>query len=233
MPEISIIMPSLRPDALSQTLGEFSITDKDSDYEIVVVSPFEVRNQDRVVHMYEEEPQGNNLANDIGYKNSSGQYIIAWSDDSSPTPNCLSNMLAFVKSKEEPFIGAFRVKDQLNQEHSNCCVYDKLYAAWGCASRNTVNMIGGHYDPIFKSHWSDPDMSLRVWAKGGKVEICPNAWVIKRYIEDEVHKSNYEKYFNKDMETFFNRWHNTLGSGIKRDFHSVNKPIFIGVKPIR
>ena len=54
MPEVSIILPSLRPEAVLQRIKEFSITNKDVDYEIVVVSPFTIK-QDRVVHIYEEK----------------------------------------------------------------------------------------------------------------------------------------------------------------------------------
>jgi len=226
MPEISVILPSIRLEEVLQRIKEFSITNQDSDYEIIVVSPFPVKG-DKVVHIA-EEPLGCIHAHNTAYKNSSGKYIAYWGDRASPTTNCLSNMLNFVKSNTDPFIGSFRFKDSRGgRERRQWTVYGKLYAAFGCASRNTINIIGGYFDPIFKAYWVDPDMCLRTWEHGGKVEICPNAWLEVNTFADQIAINNWGKYFDADKEAFFNRWHDKLGKGIRRDFHSVNKPLII------
>lgn len=226
MPEVSIILPSLRPTAVLQRIKEFSITNRDSDYEIVVVSPFTIK-EDRVVHIYEEEQLGSTFANNTAYENSSGEYIVWWADDVYPTTNCLSNMLRFVKSKRDPFIGSFRLR-RGGREKSQWIVYGKLYACLGCASRNTLKLIGGFFDPIFKHYWVDPDMCLRTWEKGGRVEICPDAWVEDENIIDEVRENSWNKYFATDTQTFLNRWHDTLGRGIEKDWRNwriINKTL--------
>ncbi len=172
MPEVSIILPSLRPEAVLQRIKEFSITNKDVDYEIVVVSPFTIK-QDRVVHIYEEKQLGTVHAHNIAYKNSSGEYVVWWADYTSPTTNCLSNMLSFIKGRKEPFIGSFSVKDGRGRKIPRLGVYGKLYACFGCASKNTINLIGGYFDSVYKCYWADPDMCLRAWQNGGKVKVCP------------------------------------------------------------
>jgi GT2 family glycosyltransferase len=224
MPEISIILPSLRKRVVLRRIKEFRRTNDDSDYEIIVVSPFRIDGV-RVVHIQEEKPLGTIHAHNVAFKSSSGRYIVWWADDSSPTKNCLSDMLNFIRSKKEPFVGSFRVKDRRGHELVQWSVFGKLYACFGCASRNTINLIGGYFDTVYSSYWADPDMCLRTWEKGGRVEVCPNAWVVTETFSDKVSTINARKYYDKDKETFFNRWYNTLGEGIEKTFNAVNKPV--------
>jgi len=223
MAEISIILPSLRPEMVLKRINEFSVTNPGADYEIVVVSPFAVKG-DRVVHI-EEEPMGCVHAHNTAYKNSSGKYIAYWGDRATPTANCLSEMLNFIKSNTDPFIGSFRLKDdKRGRERTQWAIYGKLFAAFGCASRKTIEIAGGYFDPIFKAWWVDPDLCLRAWERGGKVKICPNAWITIDISSDKIAGDNWSKYFLKDQETFFNRWHNKLGRGIKKDHDTVFIP---------
>lgn len=223
MPEISIILPSIRPEIILQRINEFSITNRDLDYEIIVVSPFTVKG-DKVVHIKEGQLGFGHAAN-TGYKFSSGKYVVYWGDRISPTINCLSNMLNFVKSNPDPFIGSFRMKDSRSKrEIAQGCVYGKLFPTYPCASKNTINIIGGLIDPIFEHYWADPDMGLRTWEHGGKVEICPDAWLEKETYDDEIVSNNTKKFFDSGAETFFNRWHNTMGTGIKREVYTVLMP---------
>ena len=177
-------------------------------------------------------------ANNVAYKNSSGEYVVWWADYTSPTVNCLSNMLSFVKNRKEPFIGAFSIKDGQGRKIPRLGVYSKLYACFGCASKNTINLIGGYYDPVYRGFWADPDMGLRTWQKGGKVKYCPNAWVVLENIMDKVREDNRSQYFDKDMETFLNRWHNLLGNRIERDrverdWRIINKPLYCTREKLR
>jgi GT2 family glycosyltransferase len=230
MPEVSITLPSLRRDAVIRTIKEFSVTNGDIDYEILVVSPFPVK-EDRVTHIYEDKALGSVYAQKVAYENSSGKYVMYWADDHHPTINCISNMLSFVKGHKDPFIGSFRVKVQ-GQEVNQWCAYDRLYACFGCFSRNTVDLIGGYLDIAYGAHWADPDMALRTWEKGGQVKVCPNAWIVAEQISDGLVTNNWNKYFEKDKETFLNRWHHKLGNGIARErvnkeWTLINKPAVV------
>ncbi len=215
MPEISIILPSLRQEALFQRVREFSLACPDVDYEIIVVSPFEVK-MDRVVHIFERDRKGCIHAHGLAYHHASGEYIVPWSDDASPTVGCLDNMLKFMKGKRDPFIASFRIKNKYHYELSPWRVYGRLYACWACVSRRTLDMVGGYYDPVFRSYWADPDLSLRVITKGGKIGTCRNTWVILQHINDKVRADNFDKYFKPDTDTFISRWHHQYGQGYDR-----------------
>ncbi|MGK7903695.1 MAG: glycosyltransferase family 2 protein [Hormoscilla sp.] len=229
MPELSILLPSLRRENTIKRIEEFSQTNGEVDYEIIVVSPFVVEG-DRVIHVLEDEPKGSVCAQNMAYANSSGKYIVIWTDDISPTNNCLVEMLNFVKGKPDPFIGVFRVKRKNGVEEPQWLIYGKLQVCFGCTSRNTITRVGGYLDPVFKSFWSDPDLSLRTWEKGGQVSTCPSAWLISDPKElgsiEIVEQGNTSKYLDKDIETFLNRWHEKLGTGMPRDPKVINRPLY-------
>lgn len=226
MPEVSILLPSLRHTCVLKRIEEFDQMNSGVDYEIIIVSPFIVEGN-KVVHIAESEPKGNVYAQNLAYKNSSGKYIVNWTDDISPTPNCLAEMLNFVKDKPDPFIGVFGQKLVNGEELPQWSIYGKLQACWGCASRTTIEMIGGYLYPAFKSFWSDPDLSLRVWEKGGTVKVCPKAWLIIAESQDveNVTSRNASMYWEKDTETFFNRWHEKLGKGMPKDTSVINQAL--------
>lgn len=232
MPEISILLPSLRKEAAIQRIQEFAQTNGKMDYEIILVSPFAVE-EARVLHVREEKRRGGIHALNSAYGRASAPFVTWWSDDAWPTMNCLAKMLRFIVSRKDPFLGCFRLKSRHGEEFEQWSVYGKLYASWGMASRKSIQAIGGFLDPVFKRFWSDPDMSLRAWVKGGRVEICPNAWVVISHIEDEVKLSDQQKYFNVDAETFLSRWHERLGEGKPRplDWREINYPIPIKRRP--
>ncbi|MCM8819150.1 MAG: hypothetical protein NC915_06735, partial [Candidatus Omnitrophica bacterium] len=226
MPIVSIILPTIRPEEAREKINAFEKTQGNFDYEIVIVSPFSFKGK-KVCHILEESPQGGVRATQFGYENSLGEYICWWSDAAFPTKNCLSNMINFLKKKKPPYIGAFRIRDKKTKlELAQWRIYGKLYACWGCASRKTIEMVGGLFDINFNQYFADPDLALRVWEKGGQVEVCPNAYIEIYRNKDKKRKENFKKYFLKDFETFVNRWHVKIGKCFKKDYYYINPPDF-------
>ncbi len=223
MPELSILLPSLRPMEVEKRIAEFSQTNPDVDYELIIVSPFSVAGK-KVVHLLEIEKRGVLYAMNEAYKIASGDCIVPWSDDAAPCDNCLKNILEFVKSQpqEIPFVAGFAKVSPHGEGFGQWQVYGKLYVGWLCASKKTIESVGGLFDLIYKNYWGDPDFCLRVWEKGGRVEVCKNAHIKIAQINDEVKSSNLNACFEKDTETFFNRWHDKLGGGRKKIWWRLN-----------
>ena len=225
MAEISILLPSLRPQSVSRVVREFFLTNATIDYEIIVVSPFQVEGK-RVIHVFEKERQGVIHAINEAYRNASGEYIVVWSDDASPENRCLQLMLDFVKAHSTPFVAGFSLKDiKEDKELEQWSVYGKLYVGWLCATKKTLDAVGGLFEPSYKNYWADPDLSLRVWSKGGEVAVCPNAWIKIEQIVDQVKAENIESSFDGDTKTFFDRWHEMLGKNSKRIWTDINTQI--------
>src|SRR5690348_2140805 len=85
MPKLSIILPSVFPDDVAATIKSFAESTKSLDYEIVVVSPFEVAHP-RVVWIREANPRGNVAANVEAFRHVSGDFVVAAADDTVVRP---------------------------------------------------------------------------------------------------------------------------------------------------
>lgn len=224
MAEISILLPSLRPAAALKVVGDFSLTHPRTDYEIIVVSPFAMTGK-KVVHLLEKERRGVLYAINRAYQSATGELIVVWSDDATPTDGCLDRMANFVKSHEGFFVAGFRKKNRKGKEAEQWSVYGKLYVGWLCASKKTLEAAGGLFDPAFTNFWADPDLCLRVWSRGGIVAVCPDAWITVDQVADKVKAENLNASFDTDTKTFFDRWHDKLGGRSKRVWADINVPI--------
>lgn len=218
------MLPSLRPQAVASVICEFSRTDSSADYELIVVSPFPVAGE-RVVHVPETERRGVLFAMNRAYDAASGDYIVTWSDDALPQSDCLTRIVPFVRSHQAPFLACFGKRDERGRRSEQWSVYGRLYASWFCASRKTLEMMGGLWDPIFKNYWADPDLSLRVYERGGGVEVCEIATIRVAQVWDDIKSQNLSTTFESDTAAFFDRWHHKFGRGKKRVWTSINTPI--------
>jgi hypothetical protein len=212
---VSISLPSLRPDSVSQRIADWAETNKKIDYELVVVSPFEVAGPN-VVHVPELEPKGAIYGQYAAYEHCQGDYIVWMSDDAIPDRECLINMVNFVKAHPDPFIGVFRIHEggKKGEERGRSVMYGKDFACWGCASRKTIDMIGGYFDPIYHALFGDPDLSLRCWKAGGRVEVCPTSWITHRDVLDQLKGGYRVKWTEIDGKICHDRWDPIYGREI-------------------
>jgi len=222
-PEISILIASLREEELKKRLKEYNNLDIKTDYEIIVVSPFEVIHP-KVKWIKEEEIRGNVYAMEQAYQNSRGNYIMYFADDISPVEGSIDLMYKFIKDKTEPFLGAFKMIGLDYNEQQPWGINGKLYACYGAISRKSIELIGGFFDTSFKHSWCDPDLSLRVWEKGN-VEKSLVAMVINNQITDNIHINNTKLYFDIDTKTFLHKWHKKLNIPLNTYWHSFNKEL--------
>ena len=223
---ISVLLPSLRPELVKQRIEDFSTST--IDYELVIVSPFVVEGKN--VKWVKESPfcKGSVAATNYALNYSSKDYVVYFSDDVRPTSQCLETMYKFMEEKRKevtPFLGAFKMLLG-NREIGPFGAYEKLYACYGCIHKKDIEEIG-FFSSEFVYSWADIDLSLRVWEKGGKVEICQDAIVKPEQIEDIIYKSHRKLYWQKDVDTFLKKWHGKLGMGIERRDGAVNKRLFL------
>src|SRR5579885_347968 len=83
--KLSILLPSVFPDQVAKAIDMIHATTTGVDYEIVVVSPFEV-SKAKVRWVHEAEPRGNAPAQAAAYANASGEFVLGFSDDVSLLP---------------------------------------------------------------------------------------------------------------------------------------------------
>lgn len=209
---ISIVIGSIRPLQLTSCLDSIHCCTGDINYEVVVVSPFEVPQHPKVVHVREKELRGYYNAIADGCEAAQGDYIIHIADDCRATPQWASNMIAFMNFHQgEIFEGSFRHFD-VRGERPEQGHYGKLIAPFICIGRETLSRVGGMImDTNYRRFFGDPDLSLKVWANGGNVLSAPDAWIYHCDYDDDQYKKAYNQYFEKDRQTFINRWYPVFG----------------------
>ncbi len=207
---VSILIGSIRPRLLNICLESIRRHTSDIDYEVVIVSPFEIEANPKMVHI-KEKPGGYYKAIADGFEATRGNYIIHIADDCRATPKWAANMIAFMKPHDnEIFEGSFRHFD-VRGERPEQGHYGKLIAPFICIRKDNALRVGGLIDSSYQRFFGDPDLSLRVWQQHGKVETCPNAWIYHCDFDDDQYVKAYNKYFTKDRETFISRWYHVFG----------------------
>jgi len=224
MPLVSVLLPSIRQDSARRVVELFDQTQGAFDYEIVLVSPFEILHP-RVVNVLETERGGVVRAMGAALAAAASEHIVLWSDDALPAPGCLEAIHRFVVDKPSPFVAGFSKRERSGRVNEQWSVYSKLYVGWLCASRRTIAEVGGLLDPVYKNYWSDPDFCMRIWDAGGSVAVCPDAWIEIDQIDDVVKSGNLSASFDLDTRVFFDRWHGKYGRGRPRVWWRINTPI--------
>lgn len=205
----SIIITSLRPERLEECLQSIDQYTAGIDYEVILVSPFDVKPHPNVVHIRETEPGGTVKATALGYQYVKGEYVITMSDDSRVTAYWLENMIAFMRPHDnEMFEGGFKHMDSSGNT-SRPRYYGKPFATLPCIRKDKADELIGFFDyPYYQNGFGDPDLSLRVYRAGGTVGICPDAKisVLENDPDDLVNKENRRKYYERDRAAFKKRW---------------------------
>ncbi|MCJ7543642.1 MAG: radical SAM protein, partial [Phycisphaerae bacterium] len=241
-PHISVVLPALRAWAARRCINRIATTSGGVDYEVVVVSPLDMASllagcegYERLRFVLEETQQGSCLANTLGYQNARGRYVFAIADDHLLGQDCLRNLLAFMAEHEsELFLAGARcyALSGPGEEH---VVYGFYYPYTPCIRRDVVEAIGGFYDPYYKCYWGDPDLAMRVWHRGGRVALCPDAWVEFHNAQDAVDAESARRYGDHDYRAFVQRWHGlhgdrAAGAGF-RDINVRNRRPLSGLPP--
>jgi GT2 family glycosyltransferase len=224
--KISLLLPSLREELVKKRIKQWNKTNSNVDFEIVLVSPFEIK-EENVFWIKENKCNGSVDATNVAYAFSRGEYVIYFSDDVEPTKDCLKNMLEFMeKQNKTPFLGAFKmINDFTGREIGPFGCYNMFYACYGCVSKESLRILNNIlFNPKLLYSWADIDLSLRIYDKKGEVKKCDEAIVIPHQIEDEIYKS-HRNTFENDFNIFADIWHRKLGKNLPKVHGEINKKI--------
>lgn len=228
--KISFSLPTLFPNLLQatlQTLYRNLPTNGALEYEILIVSPFQVTGP-YIRWIPEDKPRGNSYAHQQAYLHATGDILIALSDD-----------FFF----QEPFLEA-AVAKVIEGEKSHfpyaCGLFSSLvgttfgiyYPYFPVMSRRSIEAIGGYYSPEYIAHFADCDLALRVWASGGRCELCMDAHIYGLERTEALPESTHRSLAKaQDMETFIAKWKPFYGIGWKcddlRDFNLDILPVML------
>ena len=210
MPLFSLSLPSLREENAELVIRHIEAHSAGVDYEIVVVSPFEIRGP-RIVHVLEEEPLGNCSAHAAAYEASSGEYIITFTDDIIPTAGWLDGLPELLQAREAehfPFCGGMHRANWLIFG----TVYGLYYPYFPVLSRRSVEAIGGYFSRDYQAHFGDPDLAMRVWDAGGRCELMPGVKIYALHQLDQTDVAFHKRTSGaRDMAAFQARWAEMYG----------------------
>lgn len=198
---ISVVISSLRPDRLEETIDS---TAMHADLiEVVVASPVPPRPRPFVRHVPVPPPgdpkeltftQKFNLA----VRHAEGEFIVYDNDDLHFRPGWAPALLQHMeREKARPYLAAFHLAIR-GVIHTRYTAFGMLYANLGCIRKTDLETIGGLFDERYFMYTSDIDASLRVWNRGGKVGICKEVVVDADRDIDQVSLSQGSVFSRKD-----------------------------------
>jgi hypothetical protein len=211
MAKVSLTLPSINQKLCELTINKILAITRDVDYEIVVVSPFEIR-APKVKWVLETERMGNLAAHQQAYLHSQGELIVTFTDDIEPAePDWLKNAHDFYLTRSKLYfpyacglnVGVFHI------------AYGRLFPTLPVISRQSIEKVGAYYDLAYRSYYGDPDLGLRVWAAGGRCESSPKTRI--RGVKDRLgtprpRDLEPNSWFQEDLQLFINRWHDIYGT---------------------
>lgn len=205
--EVSILMPSIRPQAMKHCIESIINNTPDVDYEIIVVGNIEPPQYKtaEVRFIHEEQRRGVVVALMEAYKASRGEFVIPMTDDARPDYNWLKPTLDEVK-KDTRNIGDFEV-----YPFNPFSYWGIKFSPFCLISKQRCDIIGGFMDTNFKSFYGDPDLSLRNHVAGGKLVSVPGCKIYHPANNDAVHQVIVRNYVEADRAYFIKKWEPHFG----------------------
>lgn len=205
---LSITLPSLFPDDLARTLDILDRHTRAVDFEVVVVSPFEVQ-RPRVVWVREDQPRGNAPAHAEAFRHATGDLVVAMSDDTVPVPGWDGVAVANFTARErgsDPFCLGLTPSSRYVGT-----VFGIYYPFFPMARRAPLAALG-YYAEAYQAHFADADLALRIWSAGGRCEFSERP-LIALDTNNVRAGTRKGKAMAADMATFVQRWTPKYGQG--------------------
>lgn len=234
MPKVSISLPSLRPELLEASIRVLHAMAGFDDYEILVVSPFEVAGP-RIRWLPETEPQGNCGAHALAYEHAAGDIMVAMTDYVWPRRNWLKNLVRFIEEMEArffPFCAGQFWATSTPQGPTLGSMFGRYYAYYPAATRRSLEAAGGWYSREFMAGYGDGDLGLRIWEAGGQARPCWDAVLVSSYQRKLIApgQKGLKHRTNEDQVTFERKWGERLGHGWTLgagDDYNIDVPVWL------
>lgn len=206
-PDVSILLPSVRKEAMTECLDCILQNTIGVNFEIIIIG--DVFPDDRFIFskfIYEKERRGVVVALLEAYKQSRGEFVIPMTDDARPFKNWLRPVLDEVK-KDKKNIGDFEV-----MPYNPFQYWGIKFSPFCLISKGRCEEIGGFMDSRFKSFYGDPDLCLRNHVQGGKLVTAQGCKILHKENNDIVHQVIASKYTNHDRQLFIEKWEPVFGA---------------------
>jgi GT2 family glycosyltransferase len=253
MYDLSIIIPTCkRADLLERSISSLC-DDVQCSFEVIVVDgASEDRTPEvladaskslgsRLTVIRETRREGFVKAANKGFRAAVGRNMIWLNDDARPLAGTLDAAVRQidVAAPDVAFLAMFhRYASQKNvayhaihdgREYRLCHVRGTLYANFPIGRRETYRALG-YFDERFYFYGADPDLSLKAWHAGLRIEPAYDC-----YVDHEQHADDRRAQDNsvgrKDNEKLFAKWHLPDKNPYRNDFNSSRPCTLRGLHP--
>lgn len=231
--KLSLTLPTLFPGPAARIIENVRATIGDVDYEILLVSPFEMAGPN-IRWIREDTPAGCGAAHATACRNATGDVIFPLADDIELKPGWASAGFRELQMHERNRPYALGV-GQVNQIVGT--VFGIYYPFFPMVRQSTLDAVGGFYRPGLKHHFTDADFAFRIWSIGGACGFTEGAYVERTPRNTDGMAATSQRLaesrdtaLQKDTAIFLNAWQARYGRGWKtetlRDINIDVDPIF-------
>jgi GT2 family glycosyltransferase len=207
MPDISVLLPTVRPDQFRRSFDSIAAAAGAVSYEVVIVADFP-QPEDVDCCWIVRERRGVVDAVTRACEFARGRYLFLFNDESTLDPEALERLY----HEAEACPGSL-----LTPQHVPAYTFEyfgRAFAAFPFAHRDVLAHVGGLLDPVFKSFYADPDLGMRAHAASVPIRTVEGAIIRHNNGSDAVKAQNVAQYMASDQDTFRMRWKHL---GIFRD----------------
>ncbi len=207
--KVSIVASSIRPHLWNRIAA--SLLSNKIEYEVVMAGPKPGLVPDRFKYIMTDVKPAQ--CYEIGFRNATGELVMWSADDAVYSPGALDTAYHYWKSfNNEKLVVSFRsIEDGCDMTEGHRFFHsDKNspgMAPFGLMSRKLFHRLGG-YDRKFICGQAENDMVMRVYEIGGKVSICPWAYVKVEHREAHSHGSPFRTIYSFDRSILESLWTN-------------------------
>lgn len=183
------------------------------DWEVIFVTDTypmakEIEGLERLKWIYSEVKPAQCF--EIAYREAKGDYIVWTGDDFMYSPYALDNVFIMYKSlhdyKSMISFTIYENGEQTIQNHKLPWDHNYQLTTSALISTEAIEEVGGLADITFEcGHW-DVDLMMRIYAKGGKVYVCPNAFAYEPHILFHKKESNFFPTWKDELDYFTSLW---------------------------
>lgn len=200
---ISILLPTIRPDLINDTIKNI-MESTYKDFEIIVVADYpKSMYYPEQVKWGVQERLGTVAAINYAHQHAKGDYYFLMNDESRLHLDALKELIYFS-------MGHTAIVTPEHHPYFPFYYYGRFFAAFPFVSKEVLTILCNNeyiLDPQFKCFYSDPDLSLRAWEKNIPVLTCDKAILTHLNKMDAYgHQDNVSKYLTSDRYNFRNRW---------------------------
>jgi hypothetical protein len=254
MYDLSIIIPTCnRADLLERSIASLR-QDVQCSFELIVVDgASEDRTNDvladaarslgnRLTVIREAKREGFVRAANKGFRAATGRNMIWINDDARPLPGTLDAAVRQIDdaTPDVAFLAMFhRYASQKNvayhtmhdgREYRLCHVRGTLYANFPIGRRETYESLG-YFDERFYFYGADPDLSLKAWHAGLRIEPAYACYVDHEQHEDD-RRAQDNSVGREDNQKLFAKWHLPDKNPYRNDFDPSRPCTLRGLHPL-